>query len=218
MIMRSQHIARWLVLFLYVVSLALGATLPIRPAYACSCASPPSVEQAVEQATAVFTGEVIAIEQNATIPPRKKVVFTRSFPFVTVEEQWGVFAGPSRITFDVFQVWKGPANHRVTIEGFEQDGAGCGYSFTAAQTYVVYARRNAEMLENTLCGRTKLVQEAQADMMALGRGIVVAPISTQPSEQPQSPVSIFAGAGAIFLLILALFILYKHRGKRPSQT
>ena len=211
--MRSRSARRRLLVLILMGSLVTLTAVHPTPTYVCSCAPPLSVDEAHQQATAVFMGKVVGLNQHTKVAPRKTMRVTQSFPFVTFEQQWGVFTGPSQITFEVLQVWKGPAQPRITIEGVEHDGMSCGYSFEREQTYVVYAHHNGTTLENTMCGRTKLLQEAQAEVAALGEGVRSPHTAPQPSHQPAMLGLVVASAAVLLALTLCVFL---H--KRTSRT
>ena len=109
-------------------------------AFACSCASSPPPEGALEESSAVFSGEVIDIEKGPQV---------------------------SSVTFRVSKVWKG--NHQETrTVSTASYGAACGYPFKEGQEYLVYAW--GKKMEVNLCGRTAPLSEASADLQALGNG------------------------------------------------
>ena len=71
------------------------------------------------------------------------------------------------MTFDVDRVWKGENESSITIQT-RQSSASCGYSFEEDSNYLVYAQRNGEMLDVSLCSRTSLVSSAAEDISELG--------------------------------------------------
>lgn len=81
-----RHPFRLLILTFTVGFISLVAARAT-PVYACSCAMPPGADEAQQQADAVFLGNVAAVDQHIEIPPRKIVRLTRSFPFVSLEQQ-----------------------------------------------------------------------------------------------------------------------------------
>jgi hypothetical protein len=125
--------------------------LPVGPlarqAFACDC-DVPTVKESLEHATAIFTGKVIKVE-----------------PVEPVEKNHTV-----RVTIEVDSVWKGEP--RGTIHVFTpEDGGACGYGFEPGQTYLVYAKREADAadtLTTDICTRTRKLSEAGADLKELG--------------------------------------------------
>ncbi|HEX2254068.1 MAG TPA: hypothetical protein VHQ65_12430 [Thermoanaerobaculia bacterium] len=113
-------------------------------AAACSCMEPGPPAQELENADAVFTGRVVALEP-----------FTEGFRKV-------------RVTFDLIDVWKGLAEgDRVTLTT-AADTATCGYPFEEGGSYLVYAYGEEDALTATLCSRTRPLRQAEEDREALG--------------------------------------------------
>ncbi len=134
-----------------LVSLGLLALLP-DCASACSCALVGSqqerAKQALSDSTAVFSGEVVAVEKEAA---------TAYHP------------GTSKITLRVSEAWKGPAQETLEVSTPSQ-GSACGYPFKEGQEYLVYAYGKEEPFEVDLCSGTKQLSDADADLRVLGEG------------------------------------------------
>lgn len=209
------HPLRLLILTFILGLLSLAAVQPT-PVYACSCA-PSSIDEARQQADAIFLGNVIAVDRHIKASQGMRVRLTRPFPFVALDRQWGRFTGPSHVTFELNQAWKGAAQQRVTIEALEQNGVNCGYSFEVGQPYLVYARDTGATLEHILCGRTRTVQEAQADVAALGPGFAP-PAGVAPAAEPAlfSPALLVDAVGLALgmTVVLAAHIRRGHRAAR----
>lgn len=109
---------------------ALVAVLVLAPgeALACSCAPPRPIPEAVENATRVFHGKVVAIE-----------------PLNDIHQ---------RVTFQVTEHFKGAPRDSLAIET-ATSGAMCGYPFREGSTYVVYAHGD-DSLATSSCSRTTL--------------------------------------------------------------
>ena len=125
--------------------------LPSQCAYACSCAMPPGnqdAERALAESSAVFSGEVVRID-----PPNP----------------WKSSATIETDTFRVSEVWKGPEQRTLEVHT-ALIGASCGYPFKEGQEYLVYAYTGKQGLEVGLCGATKPLSKAGADLAALGDG------------------------------------------------
>ncbi|WP_446388016.1 hypothetical protein [Coleofasciculus sp. B1-GNL1-01] len=105
------------------------AILPIRPTYACSCVRPPDSEQALADATVVFSGQVTNIQR---------------------------VNGRLSVTFGVDEQWKGKPAQRLVIQTAATT-AMCGYPFEVGQTYLVYANHRRGRLQTNQCSRTTLV-------------------------------------------------------------
>lgn len=137
--------------------LLLATMIPIAPAYACSCAAPPSALEALAQASAVFTGRVVGIDTPAGYEPL-------------------------RVDFEVETVWKGPVEAQVEIRT-ARDSAACGFAFEKNASYLVYAYEADGDLHTNLCSRSAPLGQAGEDMAALGPG--TAPVPPQvPTRWP----------------------------------
>jgi hypothetical protein len=124
-----------------LVVLGLVALLP-DCAYACSCMVPRPVERELADSSAVFSGEVIDVEKRPQV---------------------------STVTFRVSKLWKGKQQETRTVSTPSSDAA-CGYPFKERREYLVYAHGKEESLKDNVCGRTKLLSEASADLRVLGDG------------------------------------------------
>lgn len=113
-------------------------------AHACSCIAPPPPEKARDQAAAVFSGKVLKTE--------------------TVNNQL-------RVTFEVARTWKGPSERQLVVTT-ATNGAACGVSFKAKESYLVYcfSTKADGALSTNLCTRTTTLKNAKADLKALGEG------------------------------------------------
>ncbi|MCR2805542.1 hypothetical protein [Paenibacillus soyae] len=138
----------WMALMLAAGSIAIGP----EKASACSCAMNPSVNEAKLNSDAVFKGTVTSRDQ-----PLKW--FQRSS------------ADPVTWTFQVDEVWKGKVAPEIAVTSAES-GASCGYEFQVGQPYVVYAYKNGDSLDVSLCSRTVPVSAAGQDLAELGSGSV----------------------------------------------
>lgn len=142
-----------------LASLVLGVVgfvflLPPDCASACSCGggAPFRVLAKGADATAVFSGEVLDIEER---PP------TRMFG--------GMRIPSSKVNLRVSGVWKGPQRGALEVST-PIDGAACGYPFKEGQEYLVYAYGKEEPLTVDLCSQTKLLSKAGANLAVLGDG------------------------------------------------
>jgi hypothetical protein len=93
-----------------ILSILFGSIPFVLPAasYACSCAPPPSVEEALQRQTAVFSGKVISISES--------------------NKFWGSSADPVSVVFEVTGAWKGVTKSEVTVNT-AMSSASCGYDF-----------------------------------------------------------------------------------------
>ena len=142
-----------------VVILAVGVNLlTITPTavYACSCVRPESPDKELERATAVFAGKVTAIDRGD-----------------------GLFNSgltPVEVTFQVSEVWKGPAQATLIVHtGW--GGGDCGYGFQPGNEYLVYAHGSETELKASICSRTASLATAVTDLTTLGAGKIPPPDS-----------------------------------------
>lgn len=128
--------------------------------YACSCVKEPTVQEEMQNKTAVFSGKVTGIRES-------RKWFSSS-------------ADPIEVTFEVEQVWKGEVRKKQTIYT-AMSSASCGNDFITGAEYMVYAHRNSDSgkLETNICSRTRPISQATDDLITLGAGI-------QPPDHPDS--------------------------------
>jgi hypothetical protein len=119
--------------------------LLVRSAAACSCAPPPPPKQALEAATAVFSGKVVEIKPGDQ-------------PFA-----------PRQVTFTVDRSFKGIDGGRVVVTT-AADGAMCGFAFQQGKSYLVYCYGDKKSLSTNICTRTKSMETAVEDLKDLGEG------------------------------------------------
>ncbi|MFK8000116.1 MAG: hypothetical protein AB8H86_10985 [Polyangiales bacterium] len=90
-------------------------------------------------------------------------------------------------TFRITQQWKGVGD----VEELEIDtGPGtCRFDFQDGEIYLVFARLDGERLQTSICERTALLSDAEADLMELGPGVVPVDPGPDPEPEPVSPPS-----------------------------
>jgi hypothetical protein len=133
-------------IFFPAILLLLGLSVlmpPTRPAYACSCVRQSVPNQALADATVVFSGQVTNI---------------------------GQVKGRLNITFRVDEQWKGDSAQSLVIQTAATT-AMCGYPFEVGQTYLVYANRRQGRLQTNQCSRTTLLSQAAEDLSVLSKDI-----------------------------------------------
>lgn len=132
-----------------LVLAVLGVVFLLSPqcAYACSCA-PTSIQGVLSRSEAVFSGEVVEVEEGPTLPG---------------------YGSSYRVTLRASEVWKGP--QRETLEvSTPRDGATCGYHFKEGQEYLVFAYTEKQGLVVDSCNGTRRLAEAEAALKVLGIG------------------------------------------------
>ncbi len=148
--MRLTRIRLGFLIFALAVNLLVAGTSNLRNAHACSCVSVP-LEKHLRTSDAVFSGEVVGIDENDLSPG----------------------PGPrlGKVTFDVSDVWKGVSKESVAVYG-QGPEATCGIDFEEGESYLVYAYRSngdgANLLQTDLCNETKPLEAAERDLRVLG--------------------------------------------------
>jgi hypothetical protein len=152
-----------------IFSVALAATLllalifNVDDAHACSCVSGITPVESLQKSAAVFSGEVVDVDENFT--PGSS----------------GPHLGP--VTFDVKESWKGVSEDPLVVHGYGY-GPDCGIGFTVGDRYLVYAYRGGELgdgpLETSICGGTKPLTDAATDLVALGAAELAFPEAVTP--------------------------------------
>ncbi|MBV9470259.1 MAG: hypothetical protein JO316_01065 [Abitibacteriaceae bacterium] len=133
-------------------TLVLG--LLVNTAFACDCDLPPSPQKALQQAAAVFAGQVIQIKT------------------LDKKEYHGDYA--MQVQFKVANSWKGVQGTQAVVQTGAEGGADCGFDFKAGQEYLVYAYAlpGEKTLITGICSRTRPIDDAVEDLAALGRPVV----------------------------------------------
>ena len=154
-------------------------------AYACKCVVPGSPSEELEKFDAVFAGRVMSVEH--------------SFDPNAASYSPGDY---TTIGFDISTVWKGTVDENIDFTT-PPTGGSCGFAFVEGEEYIVYAYEGAEEsadLSVSICSRTALLAEAQADLDALGDGYSPQGGADVPSpEQPEG-----SGTGMMWVIILVV--------------
>lgn len=163
-------------------------------AFACKCAEPGTPLEEIEKFDAVFVGTVFSV-QHSYDPEGKSV---------TPEDR-------TTIGFEASTVWKGTVHETMYITT-PPTGGSCGYTFVAGEEYIVYASESHygdDSYTASICSRTALLSDAQADLDALGEG--EAPQAGTKGPAPEDTQS-GLNAGWVFALVLAAAILIVGAG------
>jgi hypothetical protein len=124
-------------------------------AIACSCGgfgTKKQVEWALSHSGAVFSGEVVDVEDGPPI------------------SYSGIDLPSSDVTLQVSEVWKGPQRETLEVITERADGVSCGYPFEEGQEYLVYASGKGEPFETDICSGTTPLSKAEEDLALLGNG------------------------------------------------
>jgi hypothetical protein len=126
---------------------ALWMAAPCETAF-CRCAQSPAVAEARAEAAAVFTGTVVSVRPG-------RVNSGDDHPHPT-----------HQAVLRVHSVWKGVASDTVVVA---TTASMCGFWFEPGKSYLVYASPWGDApLTTSICGRTKPLDRAGADLRALG--------------------------------------------------
>lgn len=160
--------SRWVTLVALTTWLLAGLPSIGQPVWACDCDLPGLVAQ-LEAADAAFAGEVTDIREDG----RDSDLNTRLLA----------------IDLDVSEIWRGDVSAQ-TVAHTEDSGASCGYTFKAAESYLVFVREDdRQRLRASLCSRTAPLDEATTDLEALGPGSEPREARPDPSPTAISPTS-----------------------------
>ena len=193
--MRLTRIRLGFLIFALAVNLLLAGTSNLRNAHACSCISVP-LEEHLRTSDAVFSGEVVGIDEN-DLPPG---------------------AGPQlgKVTFDVSDVWKGASEEPVAVYG-QGPEASCGIDFEEGESYLVYAYRSngdgIKPLQTDLCNATKPLAAAKRDLRVLGP-----PTLPGTGGYIFSPIGASATITTAFVLLALAGMLVVWRLRRGERT
>jgi hypothetical protein len=147
------------------------------PVGACDFEEPPPPEVALEEAHAVFAGEVVSIEPVDDDP----------------SEQFDA------VTFAVDRTWKGVESSPVTIETHQDEGI-CGYPFEQGESYLVYAYGADAFMTTALYHRTTQLDRADEDLEVLGEG-------TEVTAQVENDADEGFNPGVAILLVVIISII-----------
>lgn len=138
---------------LLLLALILGLSAP--RAAACSCAQTPEAEGFAHSGL-VFLGQVVSIKQA----------------------DYGF-----DVTFDVGEVFKGPATAGKTVRIHTGEGGGdCGYHFAVGRAYVVFAYGSAKDGWDTgICSHTSA--DVAAEHLRALRDLAVAAAKAEPAGE-----------------------------------
>ena len=73
---------------------------------------------------------------------------------------------PTTVGFEVSTVWKGPSYATAYLTTARSE-ASCGFTFDEGEEYIVYSRDGSTV---SLCSRTALLENAEAELNELGEG------------------------------------------------
>ncbi len=139
-------------------------------------------ERALAKSSAVFSGEVVAVEQGTA---------TASGP------------GNDTVTLRASEVWKGPDQETLEVRTPSQRIA-CGNHFEEGREYLVYAY-GKRGLKTDICTETKPLEKAGADLAVLGDG--ERPTDSGVLSDTSGGASVSAMAGLAGLALTSSFLV-----------
>lgn len=124
---------------------------------ALDCVESGTVKEEMEKSDVIFTGKVVSSKDNKRNNDMQSI----------------------NVDFDVYQIWKGEKTETITI----QDIPGWAY-FTVGEEYLVYAKDSEGELHSSVCTRSSVLEDAEADLVELGKPIAIlkeTPIQKEPA-------------------------------------
>ncbi len=134
----------------FLLTLALFLLTFESAAFACKCAGH-SVSDALAEATAVFEGHVVSIED-----------FSEGSEPVVAKK---------KVTLSVVRVWKDLEDTETVSVTTHAESAACGFHFERGESYLVYAQRADAGFTVHSCSRTRPMADASEDLAQLGGGV-----------------------------------------------
>ena len=154
--------------------------------HACSCLQPGTPSEELGKFSAVFAGKVVSIQHS----------YDPNAASVSPEDR-------TTIGFEVSTVWKGAVQEDMHITT-PPTGGSCGFTFIEGEEYIVYAYDSAYAdggYTVGICSRTALLDQAQADIDALGEGN--APQAGTGGPAPEEPQDTAVGRARMVVLVVA---------------
>ena len=158
--------------------------------YACKCAQPGTPSEELEKFSAVFSGRVVSVQHS----------YEPNVTSVSPEDR-------TTVGFEVNAVWRGLVREEIDITT-PPTGGSCGFNFTEGEEYIVYAYDSTYAgggYTVGICSRTALLDQAQADIDALGEGNAPQDESDRPA--PEAPQGTFVGREWAVILVVAAAVL-----------
>ena len=133
---------------------------------ACSCVRPGSPSEELAQSSSVFAGRAVSVREFHD-PSTTTISST----------------DPTTVEFEVNTVWKGTSYETMYLTT-ARSGASCGFTFVEGEEYIVYSRDGSSV---SLCSRSALLENAEADLDELGHGRT--PQSGSVASTPEPPTT-----------------------------
>ncbi|MUT67052.1 hypothetical protein [Paenibacillus sp. NEAU-GSW1] len=161
---------------------------------ACSCEANPGPKAMLKFQDVVFAGKAVAVKSKSNIP----LLASSDVPV--------------RVDFQVSEIWKGAVDADTAV--FTASNDSCGVDFKPGTDYLVYGNMENGKLRVNLCGGTKKLNAASADLLVLGKGTAPSgPYREDGALTRWMPLLITAAALTLFLF----FIGYARKRRRTFK-
>ncbi len=178
-----------------IVSMMLAALLAAAPpAVACDFEPPPPPQEALDEATAVFSGDVTSVEPVDDDPSEQYLA----------------------VSFAVDRAWKGVDSSPVVVETHQDEGI-CGFPFEEGASYIVYAHSDGTPLTTALYHRTALLERADEDLDALGEGVSVEAATNEANADEFNTGLLILGAVIISIIAATIMLLQQSKPGMPED-
>lgn len=166
---------------------------------ACSCMNPGTPTEELQKADAVFSGQVIDIQEN-------------SYEFYP-----GVFAGEYQVKIQVDNYWKN-ANQSELDVYTNLESTACGYDFELGEKYLVFAYANDEdRLSTSWCSLTQPLDGAKLILEEIGAGKELDPIANIAGRKPLEAQPIFLLIGLIVAMFGVGYLIFSAIRQRKNS-
>ena len=145
------------------------------PAFGCLCEPEPKFVEALTQATAVFSGELVSAKYEKGFLDEFHQQTLAGFQ--EMDKNWRADAIEVFVfRFKVQNLWKGDvANEAILVNSQmrRDDGAtiigDCDYDFEVGEKYLIYANATNGVMRTSGCSRTNLLRKVKKDLKLLDR-------------------------------------------------
>ena len=152
---RSGPSVRAIQLAFIAAEACMSLLIDTRASYACTCVQPgPSPSEALEAASLVFSGEVLARDEFKILGPEFKTSYNLTVR--SIERVEVIY------TFRVHQIWKGELDELIYLSEYNALNSFAGWASVGSR-YLVYDGLGP-------CSRTRLLSSAGQDLAQLGPG------------------------------------------------
>ncbi|WP_172252584.1 hypothetical protein [Saccharibacillus deserti] len=187
---------------LLIVLAGIGGSLAVKPipAYACTCAII-DTEEAAGYADTIFSGTAVDRRESP------------------IGSDGGrSSADPVYYRFEVDTAWKGEAYEKMTLST-EMSSESCGADFKMGEKYLVFARKDGNMLTTGLCSGNQSYAAGvdPAAVQQLGEPVERKAGSSPDWPEEGSAIPIYVWAiGGVLVVVVVVVALALARGRRHA--